>query len=328
MGKNRKEKVIIFGSLNTDIIAYGVEKFLGQGQQTIGGVLKIGPGGKSRNIASMVSVLLGRGKVVMVGKTVKDPFNLWKVPFEALKKSGVITDFIDVLEFNKVKKFPGVAIIPVDKKGRNQIYVLPGVNEDFSKKDIDRVEDIFAAVSLNEGVVCFTLEMPFETSCYIMKKSKKYKIKVVIDPGGIQKGKNYKKLLEGSYFLKPNEFEAEILTGIKVKDFNSAKKAGEKILNYGVENVLITCGEKGGYFFSKGISRHIKIPQIKVKSREKDETGCGDQVTAGIIYGLVKKKDIMETVKEAIIAGSLQFYRKGIVPVRKKEMEETIRNLK
>ena len=318
----------VFGSMNTDIIAYGVEKFLKAGEQSVGGILKIGPGGKSRNIAQMVSVLVGKGKVAMVGKTVKDDFNLWKVPFNAMEKEGVITDFIKILDFKKTGRFPGIAIIPVDKKGRNQIYVLPGINEDFCEEDIDEVEEIFEIIRDNKGVVSFTLEMPYRTGIHIVRKCKKYGIKVIIDPGGIQKKMNWKELLEGCYFLKPNEFEAEILTGVKVEDFKTGKIAGKKILDYGVENVLITCGEKGGYFFSKDISEHIKIPKIDIESKEKDETGCGDQVTAYIIYGIVSGKDIKKTVKESIFAGSLQFYRKGIQPVRKSEVEKLIEKVK
>ncbi|MCD6408123.1 bifunctional hydroxymethylpyrimidine kinase/phosphomethylpyrimidine kinase [bacterium] len=328
-GKKRdKLKVAVFGSMNTDIIAYGVKRFLNPGEQTVGGVLKIGPGGKSRNIAQMISVLLGKGKVAMVSKTVKDNFNLWKVPLDALKKYGVITDFIKVAEFKKEEKFPGIAIIPVDRKGRNQIYVLPGINEEFSRKDIDDVTSLFDILKTNQGIIVLTFEMPYETSLYIVEKAKKYGIKVMIDPGGIEKGKKYRKLLKGCYFLKPNEFEAEILTGIKVNNFKTAKLAGNKLLDYGIDNVLITCGKKGGYFFSKGIYEYIKVPDLKIKSEYRDETGCGDQVSAAVVYGIVKRKNIFETVKEAILAGCLQFYKRGINPVKKSEIKEALRRIK
>ncbi len=320
----RNLKVAVFGLMNTDITAYGVKKFLKQGEQTVGGILKIGPGGKSRNISSMISVLLGKGKVAMIGETVRDDFNLWKVPFYDLEKYGVITDFIKISDFKETKKFPGIALIIVDKNGKNQIYVLPGINEDFNTRKVDNVEEIFKILQKNKGVIVLTLEMIYKTAEYIVEKCKKYNIRFIIDPGGIEKRKNYKKLLAGCYFLKPNEFETEILTGIKVKDFKNAKLAGEKLLKLGVKNVLITCGEKGGYFFSKGFSKHINIPEIKFKTQYRDETGCGDQVSAVITYGIVMEKDIPEIVKEAIVAGSLQFYKKGIEPITREEIEKEL----
>jgi len=42
----------------------------------------------------------------------------------------------------------------------------------------------------------------------------------------------------------------------------------------------------------------------------------------------VSGKEIKETVKESIVAGSLQFYRKGIQPVRKSEVKKVIEKVK
>ena len=38
----------------------------------------------------------------------------------------------------------------------------------------------------------------------------------------------------------------------------------------------------------------------------------------------MSEKEIKETVKESIVAGSLQFYRKGIQPVRRGEVKKVI----
>lgn len=47
-----------------------------------------------------------------------------------------------------------------------------------------------------------------------------------------------------------------------------------------------------------------------------------------IIYGIVSGKGIKETVKESVVTGSLQFYRKGIQPVRKSEVKKVIEKVK
>ena len=39
-------------------------------------------------------------------------------------------------------------------------------------------------------------------------------------------------------------------------------------------------------------------------------------------------KEIKETIEEAIVAGSLQFYKKGIQPVRKSEVKKVIEKVK
>lgn len=140
------------------------------------------------------------------------------------------------------------------------------------------------------------------------------------DPGGIDETENYSELLKQNiYLIKPNEHEAKILTGVTVIDFDSAKKAATKLLSEGTENVLITVGANGGYFFNKTLEKHIPIPKIKSNS-VKDETGCGDQTMAALCVALAQGKDILEAINVGLLAGTLQFGKSGIVPITKEEI--------
>jgi len=321
--------IIVSGSLNTDLIGLGVKEILGTGELTFGGRLVVGPGGKSRNIAQMISVLFGNGKVAMIGRTSKDPFNLWKLPVDALLKSGVSTDFIKVVNFKETGKYPGIALIPVTEKGENQIYVLPGVNEDFCPADIDEAEKLFLAAKKNTGIFTLSLELPIETAVYALEKAGFYGLKVVFDPGGISKKSDYTKLFKQKiFFIKPNEHEAEILTGVKVTDFYSAKAAANHFFEKDIENVLITHGKNGGYLFVKNKKEyHIKIPLLEI-SGPCDETGCGDQVTAVLCAGLISGKNIVEMSKDAILAGTIQFHKTGIIPVTLSELNQYGNNMR
>ena len=67
----------------------------------------------------------------------------------------------------------------------------------------------------------------------------RYDLRCVLDPGGAGSQNNYGKLLNKKIFLiKPNEYEAKILTGITVTGFKSAKRAAKKLLSKKIENVL------------------------------------------------------------------------------------------
>ncbi len=313
-------KAIVIGGLNTDIIGLGVNEIIGPSELTLGGELVIGPGGKSRNIAQMIATYLGKGTTTMIGRSCRDPYSIWEPPVKALQDSGVNTDFIKFLNFEETKKFSGVALIPVDKQGRNQIYVLPGVNDDFCKADIDETENLFTAVGNNNGVLAFALELPLTTAIHALKKAEQKNIKVILDPGGIDKDTDYSELLKQKIFLlKPNEHEAKILTGIEVTDFASAKEAAKKLFSLGIENVLITHGEKGAYLFAKDFSKDIQIPQI-TNIETKDETGCGDQVAAVVAAEIASGNDILTASEIAIKAGTTQFYRIGIQPIRKSDV--------
>jgi len=160
---NEELQIIVPGGLNTDLIGLGVERLLGPGELTLGGIFHVGPGGKARNMAQMAAVWLGPGKVAMIGKTVQDPFGLWKVPMDALKEAGVNTDAIQVLDFEQSgRKYPGIALIPVDGSGKNQIYCIPGINNDFSPADICAAENLFRSAGPS-AYMMLALEIPTNT---------------------------------------------------------------------------------------------------------------------------------------------------------------------
>lgn len=313
-------KTIVIGSLNTDLVAVGIKQFPKPGEHVYGKELRIGPGGKSRNIADMIANLAPANSVAMVGRTVKDPYGLWKLPMDALAKVGVNTDYVNILDYADTNKLPGIALIPVDEQGNNQIFVLPGISDDFSVTDIDNAASLFEAVGSNSGTLVLTLECPLETATYAVKQANKHGLKVMFDPGGIEADTDLKELIRaGIYLIKPNEHEARVLTGVGVTDFDSAKAAAQKLHEQGIENVLITAGVKGAYLFSETVQEHLPIPSLEA-SDEKDETGCGDQTMAALCASLQEGKSIKKAAELAILAGTLQFHKTGIRPIKKNEL--------
>lgn len=317
-------KAVFIGGLNTDIIATGVSTLLQSGELTRSGKLVIGPGGKSRNMAQMMAVYCGRDIVAMVGRTSKDPYNLWQVPCDALKKAGVITDYIKVMDMGETGEFPGVALIPVNRKGENEIYCIPGINDDFCPADIDDAAPLFKSAAKNDGILAMSLELPLETAVYATKMAIALGLKVVVDPGGIEKGIDYAPLLKNAiYLLKPNEHEAEILTGIAVKDMASAGRAAEIFFAMGIQNVCVTHGSKGAYLFTGRNKIHLPASQ-KPEAGQCDQTGCGDQTMAVLCSEIISGRDLTDACRIAMIAGALQYSRIGIQPVTRAEVEQYI----
>jgi len=310
--------IIVPGGLNTDIIGFGVKKLLAPGELTLGGELRIGPGGKARNMAQMAAAYLGEGKVAMIGRSSRDPFGLWKIPIRQLEKAGVDTAHIKILDFEESgRKYPGIALIAVDEQGNNQIYVLPGVNEDFSREDVDEARELFEETG-TQKILLLALEIPMETAKYCLDKAASNGIRVILDPGGIS-GPVDELIDERIFLLKPNEHEARILTGQEVIDFDSARKASELLLSKGVQNVFITHGAQGAFLFNKDVSLHIRIPEAEDPGVH-DETGCGDQVTAIVASCLAEGRDLIESAELAVKAGTLQFYEAGIQPISREAL--------
>lgn len=313
-------KTIVIGSLNTDLVATGIKKFPKPGEHVHGKELRIGAGGKSRNIADMIAHLAPKGSVAMVARTVRDKFGLWRPPMDALTKIGVNTDYVTVIKGTESQKLPAIALIPVNEEGVNQIYVLPGISDEFSTDDIDKALPLFEDVSKNNGFLVVTLECPLEIVKYAMKKAEEHGIKVIFDPGGIENDMNLDDLLQmGIYLIKPNEHDARMLTGIEVDDFESAKLAANTLQSKGIANVLITVGINGAYLFTDKTQKHFPIPKV-IAADDKDETGCGDQTIAALVASLQEGKSIEESVELSILAGTLQFHKIGIQPIEKAEL--------
>lgn len=314
--------IIVPGGMNTDLIGLGVERLIGPGELTMGGEFRMTPGGKARNMAEMAAVFLGKNRVAMIGRTSRDPFGLWKVPVQALKKAGVDTRFIRIMDYEECgRKMPGIALIPVDKKGRNQIYVLPGINRDFTEEDVNSAEELFLNPK-NNKIMLLALEIPEKTAAFCLAKAAQNNIKVILDPGGIS-GPREEILSKDVFLLTPNEQEMKLLTGIAPKDFRSAEKASRIVLEKGVQNVLITMGPRGAYFFNNLISLQLPCPRIR-NSGIHDETGCGDQVNAVIAASVAEGKSLVDAISLSVVAGTLQFYKAGIQPVTKDELLKRI----
>ena len=112
--------------------------------------------------------------------------------------------------------------------------------------------------------------------------------KIVLDPVMVAKGGakliNQKaiqtlksKMIHKVYLITPNIPEAEVLTGVKIKNTKDMIDAGKILLKFGVKNVLI----KGGHskskllediFLSKNILKIFKNKRIKTKNTHG--TGC------------------------------------------------------
>lgn len=316
--------IVVIGALNTDIIAQGVSHFPELGQHVYGDKLVIGPGGKSRNMASMIARLMPKHCVAMVGRTIQDKYGIWKPPVDDLNEAGVNTTFIKVLSSSDSSKFPSVVLIAVDKHGNNMLFALPGISEDFNKQDIDDAEKLFDSASQNNGLLVLSMECPLETAKHAARKAKSKSIKIVLDPGGITPNTKINDLIkEGPYLIKPNEHEARIITGIEVTDSETASQAAAKLQKMGAKNVLITMGEQGAYLFSESANEHIKTPRLK-KSFTKDATGCGDQTMATLCAFLQTDKTLKEAAEIAVAAGTLQFHRAGIQPLSKEEIAAVI----
>ncbi|MBW8327035.1 MAG: ribokinase [Prolixibacteraceae bacterium] len=295
------KKILIVGSSNTDMVIK-THNFPAPGETILGGRFLMNAGGKGANQA-VAAARLG-GMVTFVGKIGDDIFG--KQAVQQLEDEGINVDFVAVDPENP----SGVALITVDKKGENSIVVAPGSNGTLSSADFDK-----AIAELDDSeFVLMQLEIPIPTVEHIARMAAKKQKKVVLNPAPAAVLTD--ELLQNLYIITPNETEAELLTGIKVTDEQSALKAALVLNEKGVELVIITMGSAGAFLLSNGKSEIISAPKVEAV----DTTAAGDTFNGALVVALSEGKTIQKSIAFANKAAAISVTRIGAqssVPFRK-----------
>jgi ribokinase len=285
-------RIIVIGSSNTDMVVKS-KKLPSRGETILGGTFLMNPGGKGANQAVAAARL--KGNVTFVTKTGNDLFgDQSKQLFDI---EGIDTRFI----IKDQKNPSGIALITVDENGENCIVVAPGSNGTLSAFDID--DEVYG--NDPSDVFLMQLEIPVSTVEYVAQKVAEKGNRVILNPAPARQLSN--DLLNSLCVITPNEVEAELLTGMKVKDVPSAEKAAEKLFRKGVRNVVITMGAAGAYLHNQEVSK--LIPVIPVKA--VDSTAAGDVFNGALAVGLSEGKSLEEAVAFANKAASISVTRMG-----------------
>ncbi len=279
-------RIVVVGSANMDLIVK-LRKLPVVGETVIGGKFKMSPGGKGANQAVAASKL--GAESYFVGRVGDDDFG--RILLKNFKDKGVNVDYLTIDK----NAHTGVALIMVDQAGKNLIAVASGANSRCSPEDVNRIKDLMKRTS----VLLLQLEIPTETVQYAATLAKQIGLRVILNPAPARSLP--KELLESVDVIVPNEVEAEILTGIPVKDLDSAIEAGRKLLGFGINAVVITLGKKGALLVDK--NEHKIIPGVSVKA--VDTTGAGDAFCGALAFALASGKNLNEAVFMANHAGAL-----------------------
>lgn len=287
-----KPKIVVIGSCNTDMVVKA-GRLPVPGETVLGGTFYMNPGGKGANQA-IAAARLG-AEVTLISKIGYDLFRLQAL--EIYRSEKINTEFI----FTDQKSPSGVALISVDSYGENSIIVAPGASRSLLTEDIDKAKS-----KLEEAdIILMQLEVPIETVEYAATIAKSYGKKVILNPAPVSVLSN--SFLSCVHTILPNRIEAEMLSGIKVIDEESAWRAAKAIGEKGIENVVITLGKDGAYVKEK--EEYTMIPAKEVETI--DTTGAGDVFCGAFSVYLSENHTLTESVEFANTAAALAVTRMG-----------------
>ena len=287
-----KSGILVVGSSNTDMVVKAARLPL-PGETILGGEFFMNPGGKGANQA-VAAARLG-GRVTFICKTGNDIFGRQAV--QLFKDEGIDTSYL----LSDPDQPSGVALITVDEHAENCIAVASGANATLTKDDLANAQPVIQ----QSAIVLLQLEIPIPTVEYAASAAAKNGVTVILNPAPACPLSN--NLLSNISIITPNENEAEMLSGIKVTDIDTAKLAAKAIHEKGVASVVITLGANGALVFHDGVFTHV--PGIRVQA--VDTTAAGDVFNGALAVALADGKTIVDAAQFACRASAIAVTRFG-----------------
>lgn len=287
------KKIAVIGSNMFDLVT-NTERMPKSGETLEAPSFDMGFGGKGANQA-IAAAKLG-ADVLMLSKVGDDVFGPNTI--ENFKANGIDTTYVDVV----AGMSSGVAPIFVDPTGQNSILIIKGANNSLLPVDVERaMEDIKKC-----DLIVLQLEIPLETVYHVIEMGTRENIPVLLNPAPAVAGLDMEKICLLDMFV-PNETELEILTGKPVSTVEEIEIAARGLVESGVKKVIVTMGEKGALLVTQEDVIHIACPQVV----PKDTSGAGDAFIGCFTRHYVETKELVASIKEAVIYASLSTTKPG-----------------
>lgn len=136
--------------------------------------------------------------------------------------------------------------------------------------------------------VVMDANLPEESIRYL---SQNVRVPLFADAVSAAKASKLRPALGGIYCLKPNRMEAELLTGMQIRDALDASQAAKRLVDAGVKRVYLTMGSQGAVcadarqcVFLGGAPIHLV-----------NATGAGDAFTAALVWALLEGMDLRQS---------------------------------
>jgi ribokinase len=285
-------KIIVIGSSNTDMVIVS-DRLPKPGETILGGQFLLNPGGKGANQA-VATAKLG-GETHFVCKVGNDVFG--EMARKQFIETGIHSEFVQTDPGNP----SGVALINVDAHGENCITVASGANGSLSKADIDNASILFE----KENILLIQLEIPLASVWYAIEKAANAGMKVILNPAPAAQIPDH--VYPHLFAITPNETEIELLTGIAVTHLDDAKKAAKKLIEKGVQHVIITLGAQGAFYQSA--HEELFVPTQAVKA--VDTTAAGDCFNGALAVALSQQKSWLDAINFSCRAATYSVMHAG-----------------
>lgn len=301
--------IVVFGSFVVDLTGR-TDGLPLPGQTILGKSFKMGAGGKGSNQA--VAAHRAGADVTLVTKLGNDM--LADVALDFYEAEGMCTDYI----LRDEESATGVALIIVDEAtAQNEIVVVPGACNHITKEDVESCRALIEQAS----IILLQHEINADAQSAVIDIAYQAGVQIILNPAPAVEVPD--SILSKIDIITPNETEAQVLTGVEVRTYETAERAAQAFLEKGVKNVVITMGALGA--FATDGTRSELVPRIKVDAI--DTTGAGDAFNGGFAMALAEGENLFEALRYGNATGALAVTKTGTAPSmpKREEIEKLLR---
>ena len=150
----------------------------------------------------------------------------------------------------------------------------------------------------NARVIVADTNIPAETLVWLAENCA---APIFCDPVSTIKAEKLRPVLNKIHTLKPNRLEAELLSGVAIREKEDAEHAAKVLLEKGVKRVFLSMGADGVYVADSEQQMWLQnLPGQMVNT-----TGCGDAFMAALVWAYLQDLDLKETALAGLAAGSI-----------------------
>ena len=286
MSKN----ILVVGSINVDYVI-NTDRLPKLGETITGHGFSMNFGGKGANQA--IALAKAGCNVKMLGAVGNDFSG--ELAVKNLADNGV-----DTASVQKTDKPTGAAVITVCG-GDNHIILDVGANGEVTPELVKANESLIDWAD----IVVMQYEIPVESDILCAKLAHGKGKTVILNPAPVKEVD--RELYKYIDIIIPNEFEAQLITGIYPDTSENAAKAIKALKELGCKNALVTLGKNGCAYDVDGTTHFTGIFPVKAI----DSTAAGDSFIGGLSAKLCEGAKMDDAVEYASATSAITVSRHG-----------------
>ena len=284
--------ICVIGGANIDIVGSSIDPL--QNFDSNPGEISIAYGGVGRNIAQICALLGENIKFVTCfsgdsyGQSMK----------EDCKRLGM-----DVSMSSTVEDLPSSMYIALLDKNRDMKLGMSDMRI-LRRMDAKMLQPILETLH-EDDIIIIDSNLDMESIEYIAIHAK---ARIAADPVSAHKATRLKSVLNHLDIFKPNQFEASELTGIWIKDEETARQNLDWFIEHGVKEVIISMADRG---ILLGTAEHKTWFTHRPINME-NATGGGDSLLGAYVASRLAGKCPLESMRFGISAAVISIEQDAV----------------